>query len=36
MVKTAKLLQNQRDEAEAKRRNMEQILILQDTKMKEK
>jgi hypothetical protein len=35
-MKSAKLLQNQRDEAESKRKNMEQILILQDTKMKDK
>ena len=36
MVKSARLLQTQRDEAESKRKNMEQILIMQDGKMKER
>ena len=35
-MKSARLLQTQRDEAESKRKNMEQILIMQDGKMKER
>lgn len=36
MIKSARMLQSQRDEAECKRKNMENILIMQDTKMKDK